>query len=133
MIGVLRAAGAHVIWRCHIGRDVPNAYTDEGWAFLRNDVLQADGVIFSRRTFVPDWIPADRVHLIAPSLDPFSPKNQELSPTTVRLILLRAGLLRGTAVDDVLLSTAIRPDGSTALEQTSTETPRVLGLRTIPQ
>jgi len=34
------------------------------------------------------------------------------------------------AVDDALLSTAVRADGSTALAQTITETPRVLGLRT---
>ena len=34
------------------------------------------------------------------------------------------------AVDDALLSTARRADGSTALEQTIAETPRVLGLRT---
>jgi hypothetical protein len=34
------------------------------------------------------------------------------------------------AVDDALLSTAARADGSTALEQTIAETPRVLGLRT---
>ncbi len=35
-----------------------------------------------------------------------------------------------TAVDDALLSTAPRADGSTALEQTIAETPRALGLRT---
>jgi len=34
------------------------------------------------------------------------------------------------AVDDALLSTAARPDGSTALAQTIGEIPRVLGLRT---
>jgi hypothetical protein len=35
-----------------------------------------------------------------------------------------------SAVDEALLSTAARADGSTALEQTIAETPRVLGLRT---
>ena len=26
----LRAAGAHVVWRCHVGRDTPNEVTDVG-------------------------------------------------------------------------------------------------------
>ncbi|MGB7819927.1 MAG: hypothetical protein WBL35_14495, partial [Ornithinibacter sp.] len=39
----LRAAGAHVVWRCHIGRDTPTELTDVGWDFLKPYVSQADG------------------------------------------------------------------------------------------
>jgi trehalose synthase len=95
LIRVVKAAGAHVVWRCHIGRDEPNGYTGDGWNFLREYVRQADGVIFSRQAFVPSWLPQDRVAVIAPSLDPFSPKNQDLSPDMVQRILIHAGLLRG--------------------------------------
>jgi trehalose synthase len=95
LIRTMKAAGAHVVWRCHIGRDLPNTFTEEGWAFLRGDVLQADGVIFSRQAFVPPWLPAERVSLIPPSLDPFSPKNQDLTPAMVQRILVHVGLLRG--------------------------------------
>ncbi len=95
LVETMREAGAHVVWRCHIGRDASNGYTDEGWAFLREDILRADAVIFSRKQFIPSWLPSDRVMLIPPSLDPFSPKNQDLSPDMVRRILVHVGLLGG--------------------------------------
>jgi trehalose synthase len=95
LIGVAKAAGAHVVWRCHIGRDRPNGFTEQGWAFLREDLLQADAVIFSRQAFIPSWLPPERVAVIPPSLDPFSPKNQDLSEEMVQRILVHAGLLRG--------------------------------------
>jgi trehalose synthase len=95
LIPVVKAAGAHVLWRCHIGRDQPNGHTEQGWKFLREYVLGADGVIFSRQAFVPMWLPQDRVGIIPPSLDPFSPKNQDLAPDMVQRILIHAGLLRG--------------------------------------
>ena len=28
-------AGAHVVWRCHVGVDTPNAQSEHGWEFLR--------------------------------------------------------------------------------------------------
>lgn len=95
LVETMRQAGAHVVWRCHIGRDAPNGYTDEGWAFLREQVLRADATIFSRSGFVPSWLPIDRATLIPPSLDPFSPKNQDLSTDTVRRILTHVGLIQG--------------------------------------
>jgi len=30
----VRAADAHVIWRCHIGRDGPDEHARQGWEFL---------------------------------------------------------------------------------------------------
>jgi trehalose synthase len=49
--------------------------------------------VFSRRTYVPSWIPADKAWIIPPSIDPFSPKNQPLSAGTVRAILVKLGVL----------------------------------------
>ena len=48
----LRAAGALVIWRCHVGLDTPNDLAREAWAFLRPYLLEADAYVFSRENFV---------------------------------------------------------------------------------
>ena len=75
----LQAAGAVVVWRCHVGTDARNEWTEEAWAFLRPHLASCDGFVFTRREYVPAWVPTDRVSIIPPSIDPFSPKNQELS------------------------------------------------------
>jgi trehalose synthase len=94
----LRAAGIPVIWRCHIGRDSPNATTQEAWEFLRPYVEPADAVIFSRRQYAPAWLPADRIRVIPPSIDPLSEKNRPIGPAERLRILVGAGLLaRGGA------------------------------------
>jgi trehalose synthase len=74
----LRAHGAHVVWRSHVGTDVRNAHTEQGWAFLQPYVGQAHATIFTRRAYVPDWVDPDSVWLIPPSLDPLSAKNRPL-------------------------------------------------------
>jgi trehalose synthase len=91
----LRDAGAHVVWRCHVGRDTPNQRTDAGWEFLRRYVQHADAFVFSRRQYPPTWVPADRLWIIPPSIDPFAVKNRELTPAEVNGFLHRTGLLGG--------------------------------------
>ncbi len=91
----LRELGAHIVWRSHIGRDDSNAVTDRGWAFLRGYVEHADALIFSRRGYVPDWVPPERVRIIAPSIDPFSAKNRELADDEVDQVLCGVGLVAG--------------------------------------
>jgi trehalose synthase len=93
LAGLLREAGAHIVWRCHIGRDTPTDLTDLGWAFIRPHIEGAQGYIFSRRAYAPDWVPDDRLWIIPPSLDPFSAKNAELSPADVDAALRQAGLV----------------------------------------
>jgi trehalose synthase len=53
--------------------------------------------VFSRRDYVPPWIPEDKVWIIPPSIDPFSPKNQDLDADTVQAILARLDVLGGAA------------------------------------
>jgi trehalose synthase len=91
----LAQAGARVIWRCHIGVDWQNDATQAAWQFLRPHLDGAERYVFSRREYVPSWLPADRVSIISPSIDPFSPKNQELDTATVRAILATLGVLDG--------------------------------------
>ena len=88
----LRDAGMQVVWRCHIGLDHGNERTEEAWAFLRPMVETAPVVVFSRRGYVPDWVPDSRVAIIPPSIDPLSPKNQDLDPATCRGVMARMGL-----------------------------------------
>ena len=85
-------AGARVVWRCHVGRDGTNEWTDEAWSFLRPHLAACEAFIFSRRQYVPDWIDEAKVHVVPPSIDPFSPKNQEMADAEVVLALRRIGL-----------------------------------------
>lgn len=89
----LQELGAHVIWRCHIGRDTSNDLTDLGWSFLRGFIQGADGFIFSRQAYVPEWLPQERVVVIPPSIDPFSTKNIPLTDAQTRSALGQAGLV----------------------------------------
>jgi trehalose synthase len=95
LVPMLREAGVRVVWRCHVGRDEPNELTERSWAFLRPYVERADAFVFSRDAFAPPWVDRARLHVIAPSIDPFTPKNAELQPGRVRSILAGAGILAG--------------------------------------
>jgi trehalose synthase len=97
MVEGLRATGVRVVWRCHVGCDTSNDQTDEAWAFLRRYVEGADAFVFSRAEYVPEWMDRDRVVVIPPSIDPFSAKNRDLDPTTVRGILATVGLVADAA------------------------------------
>jgi trehalose synthase len=100
LTSVLARAGARVAWRCHIGVDWSNDATRAGWEFLRPRLADADGFVFTRREYVPPWVPTEKIAIIPPSIDPLSPKNQDLDPGAVLGILARIGVL-----DDVV------PDG----------------------
>ena len=105
----LAQAGARVVWRCHIGVDWENEVTRAGWDFLRPHLAAAEAYVFSRREYVPSWIPAEKAWIIPPSIDPFSPKNQQLAADTVRAILVRLGVLDGAA--PTVPATFVRRDG----------------------
>jgi trehalose synthase len=93
----LLRAGAQVVWRCHIGVGWENDATRAGWNFLRPHLTSAHAYVFSRREYVPSWLPDEKVSIIPPSIDPFSPKNQPLDAATVRAILAKLGVLDGAA------------------------------------
>ena len=105
-------AGAWVIWRCHVGRERSNEWTDQAWSFLRDHLAPCAAFIFSLRTYIPSWIDKSRGWVIPPSIDPFSPKNQELSATSVARTLQRIGLLSGP---DPSPGSFTRRDGSAGL------------------
>lgn len=89
----LADAGAHVLWRCHVGSDTTNRYTDEAWEFLRPSLARCDAYVFSRLAYAPTGLDRRKVWVIPPSIDPWAPKNQDLAPGDVERILGRIGLL----------------------------------------
>jgi trehalose synthase len=105
----LAQAGARVVWRCHIGVDWEDEVTRAGWEFLRPHLAAAQAYVFSREEYVPSWIPAEKAWIIPPSIDPFSPKNQQLAADTVRAILVKLGVLDGPA--PMAPATFMRRDG----------------------
>jgi trehalose synthase len=107
----LRHRGAHVVWRCHIGRDTANELTDRGWAFLRPHLQAAEALIFSRASYMPDWVPRESAWVIPPSIDPFTAKNIDLSDDVARHVLVRSGLVRSREAPPAVSFT--RRDGST--------------------
>ena len=97
LIPRFREAGNAVIWRCHVGVLDPNSLVHQAWDFLRPFVQQADAYIFSTRGFVWDGLDPSRLTIVPPSIDPFSPKNDDLSDEQVHAILVASGLVAGDA------------------------------------
>ena len=98
LAATMQKRGARVVWRCHIGTDVQNVRSEMGWDFLRPylEPPAVDAYVFTRRSFAPSWIPDALINEIAPSIDPFSAKNKELSPEETEAILTSVGLLSGS-------------------------------------
>src|SRR5688572_29781539 len=78
LVRPLLERGAHVIWRCHVGLDVPNRFARSAWDFLRPYVAGAQAYVFSRTAFAWDDLDRERIFVIPPSIDAFTPKNQPL-------------------------------------------------------
>jgi trehalose synthase len=95
LIGALRDVGAAVIWRCHVGLDFPNERTRQAWAFLRRYIADADAYVFSRASFAWENLDPERIVVIPPSIDVFSPKNEDLDRQAVLDILRTCGVLAG--------------------------------------
>jgi len=111
MIPALVNCGAHVIWRCHIGQDEVNEEVERAWAFLAPYLRPAHAYVFSRVQYVPEnYLDPSRAVVIAPTIDPFSAKNQPLSDQCVRAILMQAGLIQSGI--DPGAGTFTREDGT---------------------
>jgi trehalose synthase len=95
LVEAVRRTGATVIWRCHVGLDEPNDLATGAWAFLRPYIVAADAYVFSRAAFVWDDLGRDKVDVIHPSIDVFSPKNADQRPDQTLAILSVAGVLSG--------------------------------------
>jgi trehalose synthase len=94
LIPAVRATGATIIWRCHVGLDRPNDYARKAWDFLRPYVVQADAYVFSRRAFAWEGLDPDKLTVIQPTVDAFCPKNAEQTPEQSLSILAAAGIVK---------------------------------------
>jgi trehalose synthase len=92
MAPAVRDAGAHVVWRLHVGADDESPLVDEACTFLLPYLRAAEAYVFSRRRFAWRQLDAATVAVIAPSIDVFSPKNQDLDDAAVDAILRCAGI-----------------------------------------
>jgi trehalose synthase len=68
-------------WRCHVDVSAPNRSV---WDFLKTLVGQYDASVFSAPAFGQD-LPIRQV-LVAPSIDPLSDKNRDLTPEYIKSI-----------------------------------------------
>jgi trehalose synthase len=93
LAAAVRKTGARIIWRCHVGVDAANDHAREAWNFLRPYVLEAHLYVFSRAGFAWEGLTRDRITVIRPSIDAFSPKNADQTPEQARAILSAAGVL----------------------------------------
>ena len=100
-----------VVWRCHIGNDEANGEDRKAWSFLEPHLTAAHAFIFSRFSYLPDALYHGRCLVVAPSIDPFSAKNQDLDESQIRAILTHIGIVDGDA--DPGARRFVRGDGST--------------------
>jgi trehalose synthase len=110
LIPALKAHGAAVVWRCHIGVDRPGPLAQTARSFLLGDVQQADAVIFTRRSYIWDELERDRVSVMVPCIDVTSPKNEPMPDEDVRKILATAGIVGSNGAASHAFT---RVDGST--------------------
>lgn len=111
LVPAMQEAGAHVVWRSHVGLDTPNDTARRAWQFLLPYVKPADAYVFSRASFAWEGLDGSKIWVIAPSIDAFSPKNADMSAAQVDSILVTAGIVSG---EQTIPATCIRLDGTTA-------------------
>jgi trehalose synthase len=113
LLPALRAAGAIVVWRSHVGADRPNQLTAAAWTFLEPYLVEADAYVFSRRPNLPLGLCHAPMAIIPPCIDPTSTKNRDLDRSRARAILAHAGIAQpgGLAVEP----SYHRHDGSSRL------------------
>ena len=97
LIPYLVDKGVGVFWRCHIGNDNQGEQDAIAWKFLQPYLKAATGFIYSRFSYLPEFIYHGRCLIVPPSIDPFSPKNQHMTASSIRAIMVHLGLVSGDA------------------------------------
>ncbi len=81
--------GGRWIWRAHI--DMSN-YNEDAWQFLRSFVEPFETYVFTLPEFVPAAVDPKKVRVVAPAIDPLSPKNFPLSQAMCERIVAWFGI-----------------------------------------
>ncbi len=134
LVPPLAQHGAPPAWRSHAGVDAPNDAARTAWRMLGPYLGDAAALVFSRRAYVWEGLDETRVHVIAPTIDPFSVKNRDIDAGTATSILKRAGIVSGAdgkawfrgadgemhAIEhEAVLCGPAMPDGARAVVQVS--------------
>ena len=72
LTAAMAEAGAIVIWRGHVGADVPNEAVRSAWRFLLPYVARADAYVFTRDAFIPSELRGSRAWRLTPAIEPGS-------------------------------------------------------------
>lgn len=75
------------VWRCHIDMSKPDLTL---WKFLKKYIMEYDCSIFSISKFSKSLLHSQ--YLIAPSIDPLSDKNRELSKSEIKDVMQSFGI-----------------------------------------
>lgn len=81
-------SGAKWVWRCHIDTSNPNPMV---WEYLCPYINEYDAVVFTTEEFVPAELKA-KAAVMAPAIDPLSPKNMDLPLSLCRQVVDWMGL-----------------------------------------
>jgi trehalose synthase len=93
MAPVLAGAGLRTVWHCHSGTTDEEASGPAAvWDAFRAELSTVDAVASTLPEFAPRALPAARRHVVAPAVDPDSPRNQVLSGAEVTALLADLGL-----------------------------------------
>jgi trehalose synthase len=87
----IKAAGARVVWHCHIGAVVaPERGPGAVWRAFDVELAALDAVV----TTLPEFAPPNvrDLFVVPPAIDPAAPKNRELTPDEVATVLAEIGL-----------------------------------------
>jgi trehalose synthase len=84
LVSDFQARDAPWIWQCHVDLSAPNAAV---WNYLRSFVEQYDTAIFSMPEYAKDLSIEQR--FITPAINPFSPKNRQLSEDEINECMVR--------------------------------------------
>jgi trehalose synthase len=115
----LKAAGAHVVCRSHVGAEPSDALAGATRDFLRTYAASADAIVLTRRSDPHPQLGAPRIVVIPPCIDPCSPKNRSMPLADARRLLTEAGLVAtgrrsGTPVVGTIRSTGRSSQPGTA-------------------
>ncbi len=90
--GLLRFSGGRNgrkwIWRCHIDTSHPNM---DYWNFLAPYISDYPSLIFTMREYVGPGVKPEHLEIIAPTIDPLSPKNLPMPLEGARSIVAGYG------------------------------------------
>ncbi len=81
--------GAKWVWRCHIDTSEPDR---DAWGRIRDMVNGYDAAIFSTADFVGPGLTVPRIEIIAPAIDPLTPKNMPMPEDEARAVVANYGI-----------------------------------------